>query len=310
MALALEAAARVEGHTAVSACFAGCRKETTLTAFAETEIFHGDDFGDGEAIVQFGEIDLAGGEAGHAVGALGGGTERGERGDVFFLIERQIVARLGDAENVNRGVGPLFSAFEGDEHNGGCAIADEGAIVEVEGVGDGLAVHGLFESDDFAHLCVRVERAIFVIFYGDGGQVFARGAVLVHVAAGDHAEERREGGAGADFGCAIAGGGQDFGDARGGLAGHFFDARDHDDVAEAACDFAPGEEERRTAGGAGIFNARGGDEAHAEGGGDVRCQVILAGEGGTGEVAEIKGFDLAGPDAGIAEAFFARFDGE
>ena len=78
MAFAFEASAGVERHGSAAACFACRGEEAALSAVAEAQVFHGDDFGDGEAIVEFGEVDLLGAEAGLAVGLAGGG--RGERG--------------------------------------------------------------------------------------------------------------------------------------------------------------------------------------------------------------------------------------
>ena len=87
--------------------------------------------------------------------------------------------------------------------------------------------------DDLAHMRIGVERAVGVILDGHGGQVLARGAELVHVAARDHGEQRREGGTGLDFAGAIARAGQNFGDARGGLRGHLLDAGDQDAIVQS-----------------------------------------------------------------------------
>ena len=106
-------------------------------------------------------------------------------------------------------------AFGGRQHHGRGAVADQRAVVERQRVGDGLAGQRLLQGDHLAHVRVRVQGAVGVVLDGHGGQVLARGAVLVHVAPGDHREQRGEGVAGLDFARAVAGGGQDFGSPRG-----------------------------------------------------------------------------------------------
>ena len=100
------------------------------------------------------------------------------------MVEREKVGQAWATARTRIGV-----AFVGNQDHGGGAIADERAIVEVERIRNGLAGHGLFESDDFSHLSVGIERAVFVVLDGDGGQVFALRSVLIHVSARDHAEE-------------------------------------------------------------------------------------------------------------------------
>ena len=100
----------------------------------------------------------------------------------------------------------------------------------------GLPVHGLLQRDHFAHLRVGIQRAVGVILDGDGGQVFARGAELVHVAARDHGEQRSERGAGPDLARAIARPGQNFGHPRRRLRSHFLDPHHQHDVVDPAGD--------------------------------------------------------------------------
>ena len=94
--------------------------------------------------------------------------------------------------------------------------------------------------------------------------MFAGGAEIVHVAAGDHGEKRREGGPGFHFGIAIAGSGEDFGDPGSGLASHFLGPNDHDCVINTARDRHEGVEESRPAGCAGILEAGRRNAGHTE----------------------------------------------
>src|SRR6185295_9422183 len=97
----------------------GQRVRSTLAALDETEVLHGNDLGDREAVVQLSELDIARADTGHLIRLLGGAVGRR------------------------------------DQH-GGCAIADQRTIVEVQRLGNRLAVHRLFEGNDLAQLRVRI----------------------------------------------------------------------------------------------------------------------------------------------------------
>ena len=98
-----------------------------------------DDLGDGEAVVQFGELDVA--RAARPPSCRPSRAARrtaGKRGDVLLLIERHVVGRLRDAQNAHRLVGELARALERRQQHRGRAVADQRAIVEVQRFGDGL----------------------------------------------------------------------------------------------------------------------------------------------------------------------------
>ena len=153
--------------------------------------------------------------------------------------------------------------------------------------------------------------AVGVILHRDGGQVLARGAVLMHVTAGDHREQGREGGAGASFAAAIARPGQDFGDPGRRLRGHLLDAR------------RPGR--RRTGRRRRPRTAwKKAEPLEAQAASkrvqgtpvmpispaDVGRQVVLADERRSGEVPEIERLDLGGTNLRIRKGFVGRLDGQ
>ena len=77
--------------------------------------------------------------ASHLIG-LGGRTPDSRKGgDVLLLIERETIRSLCDAQNAYRFIGELAGApGRGDHHRRG-SVADQGAVVEPERLGNGLA---------------------------------------------------------------------------------------------------------------------------------------------------------------------------
>ena len=74
----------------------------------EAKVFGGNDLGDGETVVDLGDLDVAGRHAGHVVGLLrseAGGAEPGQFG---AIVKRGRVAGLPAADDVQRVVGELL----------------------------------------------------------------------------------------------------------------------------------------------------------------------------------------------------------
>ena len=124
MALGFQPSAGVDGTRTVQPRAA---RESIGAAFAlrdKTQIFRRQDFGDGEAVMDFGELDIGGGDAGHFVGFLRGLNDGGQRRNVVFLIERHLIGGLGDASYPHRLACELGRALQRSDQNGGRAIAD------------------------------------------------------------------------------------------------------------------------------------------------------------------------------------------
>jgi len=135
---------------------------------------------DGEAVVDFSDLDLGRGDAGHTVGGVhgvvcAGGLEDAAEGWL------EGVNGGGPAEDLDAGVGLEAEAGEtgfGGQDDGGVSVGDLGAVVGFErqavdevavGAGDG---GGLIESEgDVAHLGEGVVVCVGVLVYGDGGEV-------------------------------------------------------------------------------------------------------------------------------------------
>ena len=76
------------------------------SAFAllhESEILRRHDFGYGEAIVHFGELNVARRHARHLVCLPRGLRHRAKRGDVVLFIERHVIGGLRDAQHLRTG---------------------------------------------------------------------------------------------------------------------------------------------------------------------------------------------------------------
>ena len=128
----------------------------------------------------------------------------GKRRDVLLLIERHEIRRLRDAEHAHRLVREFGGALQRREDHRRGAVADQRAIVDVERVGDRLALHRLLQRDRLAHVRIGIERAVGVILDRDRGQMLLLRPEIVHVPPRDHREQRREGVAGAHLARAIA----------------------------------------------------------------------------------------------------------
>jgi hypothetical protein len=311
MPLGFQPSTGVDGQAPVDSGAPGGRPGSTVAFRDEAQVFAGDDLCDGEAVVQLGEIDFVRAYAGGSIGFFAGRFHSRKQRYVGLTIERNIVRRLSNAEHVSGARGVARGLIGRDDHHGCGTVADQGAIVNGKRLCDRLARERLFESDDFAHVRLRIFCAVGVVLHGDGGELFARGAVLVHMAARDHGEQGGESRTRAAFAGHITGACKDLRYARGALRSHFFDASRNHKVVNSGRDALPGVEERRTARSAGIFKTSTRDAAVETGGeSDVRSQMILADKGRASEIAEIEGLDLWGGDVPVGNGVIDRFDGK
>jgi hypothetical protein len=98
------------GIAAVRRVYRLQREEAAAPAFDEAQVLHGDDLGDGEAVVQFGELISAARRPPFRRPSRGGRARR-KGGDVGLLIERHEVGGLRDAQHLHRLIGEFAGAI-------------------------------------------------------------------------------------------------------------------------------------------------------------------------------------------------------
>src|SRR5262249_1285016 len=139
---------------------------------------------EGEAVVQFGHVDVGGAQvgAGPQVGGLAGGLGvGGGRG-------RGPLPALGGLGGVGRGAaggaGEVGCGVDGGDDDGHGSVAGDVAVVEAEGGGDGAGLEVVVHRHRVAVDGGGVEGGVGALVEGDPAEGLAGGAVTVHVALG------------------------------------------------------------------------------------------------------------------------------
>src|SRR5579871_2661779 len=189
VAFRFQTTAGVDGALAGACSVTFERIWSALPARSKAEIFAGDNLGDREAVVQLRKLDVAWRHTCHRIGLLGGAADCGKRGDVGFLVQRDIVGGLGDSENTHRLIGELAGPIVWCQDDGRRSVADQRAVVEIQRIGNGLAIHCLFQRDYLPHLGVGIQRTVGVVLHRDRREVLFLRAEFIHVPSRDHGEE-------------------------------------------------------------------------------------------------------------------------
>ena len=101
MALRFQAAAGVHWPLAPQRRAPCKRVRPALSLFHEPQVFGGDDLGDGEAVVQLGELDLARRHAGHPVRLFARAPNGRKSHNVRLLVQRYVIRALRDPQHPN-----------------------------------------------------------------------------------------------------------------------------------------------------------------------------------------------------------------
>src|SRR5262249_1684977 len=138
----------------------------------------------GEAVVQFGHVDVGGAQvgAGPQVGGLAEGLGFvGERA----LVPLQAVGDLGaDGLDADGWSGEARGGGDGGDGDGHGPGAGDVAVVEAEGGGDGAGLEVVVHRHRVAVDGGGVEGGVGALVEGDPAEGLAGGAVTVHVALG------------------------------------------------------------------------------------------------------------------------------
>ena len=308
MALSDEAAGGVDGAAAAGAGEFIAPVVGSAAGFGFADDLCAQSAHDGEAVVDFGYLDMGGSDAGHCVGGVHGAVGAGGFEDVaeFFLQRVNGLAPAGDLDAVVLVEAEAGEAFFCGEDEGGVAIGDLGTVVgfKREAV-DEIAVGavdfgGLIEGEIDVHLGVGIELRVGVFLDGDLGEVAFGDAVGLDVELHDLGEDvgEDEGFTGAFVGVREVAEG--FADALAvGFAcivAHLLDADGDGGFAEAGLELVDTGEDGLATGGAGVFYGFEGfagetfDACHEAGDEALLMEGEVAG-GGDGSAVDGGGYD-------------------
>ena len=183
MALAQESAMGVDRQLAAEADAAVHDERPALALLAEAQQFELVDHGEGEAVVDFGHVDVPGADACHVVGARGGLREAklqevgalGDRGRRFGMA-------LGHAHDGDQRLPEVACAVGPAHDHRRAAVALQAAVEQAERVGDHARGVMLLDRERLVHHHVAIEDRMLARDHGHFGEVARRGAVERHMA--------------------------------------------------------------------------------------------------------------------------------
>ena len=148
-----------------------------------------------------------------------------------LLVQVRVVGGHAEPGDHDRLVGELRGPLRrADDHRRG-AVGLRAAVEQVERVAHRRRGEHLLDRHLVAEVGVGVELAVVVVLHGDGGEVLAGGAELVHVPGGERGEQHRRRLAAGEDRVARRGSGQQT--LLGRLVPHLLDADDEHDVVHA-----------------------------------------------------------------------------
>src|SRR5438093_10409058 len=257
MAAADQSAARVDDDVTAVVAPAGGDERPGLPLGAEAQLLVGDQLGDGEAVVDLGDVDVPGADAGRLVRrrrrALHGRPVR------VVLVHRgqlEAVEGLTAAPDPHGRVGQRARpVFTGDDH-GGRAVGDRRAHEQAQRARDHARAEHLVEGGALVEVSVRVLRRVGVVLHTDERELLFGRAVGGHVALRGQREARwRREGEGRLPLAVYAGAQVEAGLVAARLV-QLLDAEDHDEVGEPGRDEGVGVADADRAGGAHVLGAR------------------------------------------------------
>src|SRR6266550_4069573 len=187
-----EAASRIDHDVATVIAASGRHERSGLALLAEAQLLVGDQLGDGEAVVDLGDVDIAGPDPGHPVGRFSRALERGPVS--VILVERgelETVERLPRATNEDRLVGDRACPFLAGQDHGGGTVGDRRAHEQPQRARDHPRAEHLIERGALAEVGVGVPGRVIVVLDADEAELFLGRAIFRHVALGGQREARR-----------------------------------------------------------------------------------------------------------------------
>ncbi len=168
------------------------RPLAALSARQNAEIFRVHDLRDGEAIVQFDEVEVACRDACHGIGTLRSRNRRVEGGQVGVAREVRRPARLHGGENVDGEIRRMARPVPRRHDDGRGAVTRRTAVVELHGIGDHRRLLDDVEREIGAELRQRVLQTVGLVLDADGSDLFTRDPVAGLVGLPGAAEQARE----------------------------------------------------------------------------------------------------------------------
>src|SRR3990172_8354487 len=257
MAFGFEAAVHIHGHLAPDVGPFLFDELAAVTFFAESEVFIGHDLGNGEAVVDLGDLDVFWRDLGHAVSLFAGFHGRRQAHQMGAAQNGHARRRTAHAVQPDHFFAQgLGQALLGQNHAGG-PIRVGATVVDAEWRGHRGRVHRLVQLDLFSEKGVGVFSAVKMVFDGHLHHLLVRCAELVHVVGGEHRVVTGKGAAKNGFPLHLADTthqGEDFG---GGEFRHLLAADDGHDLMQPGLDRHPGRTDGGGTRGAGHFSQQG-----------------------------------------------------
>src|SRR3989441_12113317 len=308
----LQATRRVDGDLAVQRGEAVRRRRAAFPHLDEAEVLDREDLGDREVVVHFGDLHVLRLESRLLERPLARDDGRVHHREIAPIVQRQEVARLAGAGDANRRVRELAGLLHLTQDDGRGAIGEGGAVEQPERLRDPRRMQHRLEGNLLLELGLGIQRAVLVILHRDGGHLFPRRVVLVHVTAGHHcvqAGERR-----AEHGLPFLVRGRrqdlpglDLPDVR-----HLLRAADDHDVVHPGRDREPRLQERDGAARAAAFDADRRKVHIRQAGviGDERGHVLLVDELPRGHVADVHRIDVLRAEFRVLDRLQPGLDAE
>ncbi len=251
------------------------RGNPSFALVEEAEILDVEDLGDGEAVVDLSDVDVAGSHAGHLIGATRGVHGRGETDEPGLLVQIGVIGRDPEPGYVHRPVREVAGTLGRGEDHSRSTVGLRAAVEQTQRIAHRGSIEDLLGGDLVAEVRIGVEGAVVVVLDRHRGQHLAGRAELRHVSGGEGGEEHRGGfTAGVDGVSARRAGEQTF---LGGLVAHLLHTDHEHDVVHARCNRHRADSEGVAAGGAGVLDPGAGDPVQPDGARDrVASDALLA----------------------------------
>src|SRR5579884_3447212 len=167
MAVRKPAAIGIERKWAAGSSALTADESAALAATAEAQRLQGHNHGDGERVVNLGDIDIGRGEASHRESRLSRGNGSLVRGEIRHVGDGIVRVRLAMSKYPDRPFACILCPLPGSDDDRAAAISNEAAVEQVQGFSDPARVENIFDGNGIAHHGLLVHRSPFARGYGD-----------------------------------------------------------------------------------------------------------------------------------------------
>ena len=152
---------------------------------AKAQVLQGKQHGIGEAVVDFGHVNVVVADAGHGQGAGAGYLPR-PRCQIGHLADDRVVVVLAKPQHSDRRLQRISRPFLARQNHRAAGVGHQTAVQQVERPANPAARQHVGDGQRLAHQGLRVQRRPLARRYRDLGQLLVRRAVEVHVARAGH----------------------------------------------------------------------------------------------------------------------------